>query len=68
VGVGPHAKDITLRQAFRALMFVGLYFAVLAGGLLAVGLLGLVDFTAASLILAVLIGATAAAMVALTAL
>lgn len=57
--------DITLKQAFRALMFVGLYVAVPAAGILAVGLLRLVDFTAASLILAVLVGATAAAMLAL---
>ncbi len=65
VAAGPHAKTVTLKQAFRALMFVGLYLAVVAGGLLAVGLLRLVDFTAASLILAVLVGATAAAMLAL---
>jgi membrane protease YdiL (CAAX protease family) len=62
---GRHAREITLREAFRALMFVGLYVAVLAGGLLAVGLLRLIHFTATSLILAVLIGATAAAMLAL---
>ena len=65
MAAGPDEKPITLKQAFRALMFIGLHIAALAGGLLAVGLLGLVDFTAASLILAVLIGATTAAMVAL---
>lgn len=65
VVAGPQAQDITLMQAFRALMFVGLYCGVLAGGLLAVGLLRLVDFTPASLILAVLVGATTAAMLAL---
>ncbi|MDR6415733.1 CPBP family intramembrane glutamic endopeptidase [Pseudarthrobacter sulfonivorans] len=65
VAAGPHAKDITLKQGFRALVFLGLYFAVLGGGLLAVGLLRLVDFTATSLILAVLVGATTAAILAL---
>jgi membrane protease YdiL (CAAX protease family) len=62
---GPDATAITLGQAFRVLLFVGLYVAVPAAGILAVGLLRLVDFTPASLILAVLVGATAAAMLAL---
>ncbi|MCU1434074.1 MAG: family intrarane metalloprotease [Pseudarthrobacter sp.] len=61
----PHAAAITLGQAFGVLLFVGLYVAVPAAGILAVGLLRLVDFTPASLILAVLVGATAAAMLAL---
>jgi len=59
------AKPITLKQAFRALLFVALYVASLAGGILAVGLLRLVEFTASSLLLLVLGGATAAAMSAL---
>jgi membrane protease YdiL (CAAX protease family) len=46
-------------------MFVALYIAVLAGGVLAVGLSGLVDFTPESVILLLLCGTTAAAMLAL---
>jgi membrane protease YdiL (CAAX protease family) len=46
-------------------MFVALYIAVLAGGILAAGLSGLVDFTPESVILLILCGATVAAMLAL---
>lgn len=56
---------VTFKQAAWALMFVALYIAVLAGGVLAVGLSGLVDFTPESVILLLLCGATAAAMLAL---
>lgn len=63
--VRPQPRAITLRQAFRALLFVGLYMAVLVGGILAVGLPGIFKFTAQSLILVVLGGGTAAAILAL---
>lgn len=56
---------ITLKQAAWALMFVVLYIAVLAGAVLAVGLSGLVDFTAEAVILLILCGATASAGLAL---
>lgn len=56
---------VTLKQAAWALMFLALYLAVLTGGFLAVGLSGLVDFTPESVILLILCGATAAAMLAL---
>ena len=46
-------------------MFLALYLAVLTGGVLAVGLSGLLDFTPESVILLILCGATAAAMLAL---
>lgn len=56
---------VTLKQAAWALMFVALYLAVLTGGILAVGLSGLIEFTPESVILLILCGATAAAMLAL---
>lgn len=56
---------VTFKQAAWALMFVALYIAVLAGGVLAVGLSGLVYFTPESVILLLLCGTTAAAMLAL---
>jgi membrane protease YdiL (CAAX protease family) len=65
VAGGSQEKAVTLKQAARALLFVALYLAVVAGGVLAVGLLRIVEFTASSLILLVLGGATAAAMSAL---
>ncbi|MBT2554446.1 CPBP family intramembrane glutamic endopeptidase [Arthrobacter sp. ISL-5] len=55
---------VTLKQAAWALMFLALYLAVLTGGILAVGLSGLIDFTPESVILLILCGATAAAMLA----
>ena len=57
--------DVTLGQAFRALLFVALYLAVLTGGILAAGLSGVVDFTPNSAVFVILCGATAAAMLAL---
>ena len=56
---------VTFKQAAWALMFVALYIAVLAAGILAAGLSGLVDFTPESVILLILCGATVAAMLAL---
>lgn len=56
---------MTLKQAFRALLFVALYLAVLTAGILATGLSGVVDFTRNSAVFVILGGATAAAMLAL---
>lgn len=56
---------VILKQAAWALMFVALCLAVLTGGVLAAGFSGLIDFTPESVILLILCGATAAAMLAL---
>lgn len=65
--LGPCGSSVgvTLKQAAWALMFLALYLAVLTGGILAVGLSGLIDFTPESVILLILCGATLAAMLAL---
>jgi uncharacterized protein len=74
VGDRSHGEDpggsgedtpITLRQASWALLFVVLYVAVFLGAVLAVGLLGVVDFTPGVLVVLLLPGATAACMLAL---
>lgn len=65
VGTCRSSVGVTLKQAAWALMFLALYLAVLTGGILAVGLSGPIDFTPESVILLVLCGATAAAMLAL---
>lgn len=64
LGFGGPSFSVTLKQAAWALMFLALYLAVLTGGILAVGLSGLIDFTPESVILSVLCGATVAAMLA----
>lgn len=65
LGPDGSSSGVTLKQAAWALMFLALYLAVLTGGILAVGLSGLIEFTPESLLLSVLCGATAAAMLAL---
>ena len=57
-------QGVTLKQAAWTLMFLGLYLAILTGGILAVGRSGLVDFTPESLLIVVLISATAVPMLA----
>lgn len=55
----------TLGQAAWALMFVAIYIAVVAGGIIAVGLSGLLEFTVESLLPVFLVTVTAAAILAL---
>ncbi|CAI3798215.1 CPBP family intramembrane glutamic endopeptidase [Pseudarthrobacter sp. MM222] len=60
-GAGP----VTLGQAAWALMFIGVYIAVVAGVILALGLPGIIDFTLESLLFVLLTAVTAAAILAL---